>query len=54
MTRESLINNGHAIEIQRLVKELPNDTDLGKAVRELTNKVTEQINRLQTEGLTKK
>ena len=50
MTRESLINNCHAIEVQRLVRELPNDMDLGKAVRNLTTKVTEQINRLQSEG----
>ena len=49
MTREAIINNGHAIEVQRLVKELPNDMDLGKAVRALTTKVTEQINRLQSE-----
>jgi len=36
--------------VQRLVKELHNDMDLGRAVRALTNKVNEQINRLQTEG----
>ena len=51
MTRESLINNGHAIEIQRLARELPNDMELGKAVRALTNKVTDQINRLQSEAI---
>ena len=51
MTRETLINNGHAIEVQRLVKELHNDMDLGRAVRALTNKVTDQLNRLQTEDV---
>lgn len=51
MTRENLINNGHAIEVQRLVRELPNDMDLGRAVRALTTKVNEQINRLQTEPI---
>jgi hypothetical protein len=51
MTRESLINNGHAIEVQRLVHELPNDMDLGKAVRALTTKVSDQITRLQSENV---
>jgi len=50
-TRESLINNGHAIEVQRLVRELPNDMDLGKAVRALTTKVSDQITRLQSENV---
>jgi hypothetical protein len=49
MTREALINYAHACEVQRLVSELPNDMDLGKAVRALTTKVTDQITRLQTE-----
>lgn len=53
-TRESLINNGHAVEVQRLVRELPNDMELGKAVRALTTKVTNQINRLQSEGIQNK
>ena len=51
MTRETLINNAHAVEVQRLVRELPNDMELGKAVRTLTIKVTEQITRLQTEDV---
>lgn len=50
-TRESLINNGHAVETQRLVREISNDMELGKAVRTLTIKVTNQITRLQTEPL---
>lgn len=50
MTRETLINNAHAVEVQRLVKELPNDMDLGRAVRALTTKVSDQITRLQMEG----
>jgi hypothetical protein len=53
-TRESLINNGHAVEVQRLVRKLPNDMELGKAVRALTTKVTEQITRLQTEDIKNK
>jgi len=53
-TRESLINNGHAVEVQRLVRELPNDMELGKAVRTLTVKVTNQINRLQSEVIQNK
>lgn len=51
ITRESLINNGHAIEVQRLVRELPNDMELGRAIRTLTTKVTDQITRLQTEDV---
>lgn len=54
MTRESLINNGYAVEVQRLVRELPNDMDLGKTVRTLTVKVTNQINRLQSECIQNK
>ena len=50
-TRESLINNGHAVEVQRLVRELPNDMELGRAIRTLTTKVTDQITRLQTEDV---
>lgn len=46
MTRKDIIQNGHSIEVQRLVKELPNDMDLGKAIRALTNKVDEQLNHL--------
>lgn len=51
MTRENLINNGHAIEVQRLVREIPNDMELGKAIRNLTNKVNEQIERIQSEPI---
>ena len=51
ITRESLINNAHACEVQRLAIELPNDMEFGKAVRTLTNRVTDQITRLQTEAL---
>ena len=47
MTRETLINNGHAIEVQRLVKELHNDMDLGKAVRKLASEIEENWLRLK-------
>lgn len=35
MTRKELLKIGLTIEIEKLVKNLPNDMDLGKAVRKL-------------------
>lgn len=49
MTRETLINNGHAIEVQRLVKELHNDMDLGKAVRKLASEIEEKLVKIKGE-----
>jgi hypothetical protein len=49
MTRESLINNGHAIEVQRLVRELPNDMELGKAIRKIITDSENELKRVSEE-----
>lgn len=49
MTREQVIYHGYLCEMQKLVKENPNDMDLGKKTRKLMNDMNEQLGTLRLE-----
>ena len=49
MTREQVIYHGDLCEMQKLVKENPNDMDLGKKTRQLIAKMNEQLGVLRVE-----
>ena len=46
MTRKELLKIGTTLEIEKLVKTLPNDMDLGKAVRKLISELNIKIEKL--------
>ena len=49
MTREQVIYHAYLCEMQKLVKENPNDMDLGKKTRTLMNQMEEQLGKLRVE-----
>jgi len=46
MTRKELLKIGTTLEIEKLVKKLPNDMDLGKEVRKLISELNTKIEKL--------
>lgn len=49
ITRKTLINTSIVVETKRLTATLPNDMELGKAIRNLINKTNEQLEKLHDE-----
>jgi len=46
MLREQTLKDGFYVKLKTLMKDNPNDMDLGKKVRKLVNDIEEKLNEL--------